>query len=284
MNNEPSSGHYGRGLSSEDSHSIAPSDVTLEGELDMHVDKYETASCVSSHVPYATDDFRVELESMIGSMNSSFVSEKTLIGEDDGDDVESISGLSSVQSFSMYDDGRMRMNFGRGNNNNGNCTEDHFRNDNGDWRNRMDWSNRNARLDPCNDSRSSNSNGGRSNFLLHGRHHSMYVGNVSPFTGDHHRGTYSAMAANIQSAYGGEPDNSSLGPPSLPVSVATIHRRLANPRTPIFDAHQHVDKAESDTVVSMHRNNSLPRPHSYAAPQSNLLKYRLSLARKRDLV
>ncbi|ODN05550.1 Metastasis suppressor protein 1 [Orchesella cincta] len=273
MNNEP---HYGRGLS-DDSHSIAPSDVTLEGEVDMH-DKYETASCVSSHVPLTTDDFRTELESMIGSMSSCSVSEQTLIGDEDAD-LESISGLSSVTSFGMYEDGGVNYRTM-----NGNCLNEHYRNDNGDWRNRADWCNKNVRMDPCGDIRNNNG-GSRSNFLLHGRHHSMYVSNGSSFTPDH-RGSYSSMTANIPGVFH-EHDSA---PPSLPVSVATIHRRLANPRMPIFDA-QHAEKTEHppETIVSsphmgMHRNNSLPRPHSYAAPQSNFMKYRLSLARKRDLV
>jgi len=106
------------------------------------------------------------------------------------------------------------------------------------------------------------------------------------------------MNHNSEPLYGfGRNENN--GPASLPLNTATIHRQYANPQIPVlngssrFDGNGNTASAGSASVstnsnhthVGLYRNNSLPRPHSIAAPQqSSFMKYRLSMAKKRDFV
>lgn len=252
--------HYNSRGYSDDTASIAASERTLEGDFTMHVD----TSCHSaSHVPFG---FRRELENMVGSIGTCSVSSKTMSQLRDDADVESISGLSSVFDDDASTCRSINSSFSKGIYYSPNAGG-------GDWQSKQDWLNGNVGVGL---NSTDNNAGGRGNFLLQGRHHSMYVSSASTFA-DHLRNSFPIEEREADSL-----------PPTLPLSVATIHRRLANPRVPVFDG-QTAEKVEPEgtaslPTVGMHRNNSLPRPHSYAATQNNFMKYRLSLARKRDLV
>lgn len=258
-----------------DSQSIISNDQNLEGELhELHVANYgisESRSSIS-HVPLSSDAFRSELENMVGSMSTYSFSEKP-----DDTDIESISGISSV-----YDDACSR-NTGDSFINKGMA---YYPNESGDWQRKVDWINGNLP-----ESNHNHDQPGRNNYMLNGRHHSMYVSNSrSSYCGDYAVNSFSGNGAASSIVNHSGSFNDPEQPSSLPpLSVATIHRRLANPRVPVFDG-QNAEKPDptdgipSAPHVGVHRNNSLPRPHSYAAPQTNFMKYRLSLARKRDLV
>lgn len=76
---------------------------------------------------------------------------------------------------------------------------------------------------------------------------------------------------------------SEQGPESLPpTSTATIHRHYANPQIPVLNGNSLFSGGSGGPMHNpLHRNNSLPRPHSIAGPQqSSFMKYRL----KRDFV
>jgi hypothetical protein len=93
----------------------------------------------------------------------------------------------------------------------------------------------------------------------------------------------------------------SSGPQSLPLDTAAIpQRNNPNPYRPVIDgrtlfrhnsntegsggAQQQQPQIYNNNGILLHRNNSLPRPHSIAAPQNQtFMQYRLA-AKKRDFV
>lgn len=264
---ESSAGAQGgpRGFTTESpSTTSSERDHTSEGEFSMNVEAYNP----TSHAPLNLGAYGKQLESMIGSMSHCSFS-----GKHYDTDLESISEMGSV-----YDDSSAGVDgsfLSKG--------LTYYPNDGGDWKSKLDWQNGNVHPEHSNSVHS-----GRTNFMTNGRHHSMYVSSSrSSYCGDYPGGTFSGSVVGH-----GNHSNSFTSdtpcPSSLPLSVATIHRRVANPRVPVFDG-QTTDKPDPDGTISapsvgIHRNNSLPRPHSYAAPQTNYMAYRLSLARKRDLV
>lgn len=244
-----------------DSQSVTSSDQISEGDNTIDCVKWNNAKPVL-HIPLTSGAFTKELESMVGTMSQCSFGEKHY-----DTDLDSFSEIGSV-----YDDASVCRSV------TGSYGKDmsYYPVEAGDWQAKMDWQNGNYDVN-----NSSGAAGGRSSYMTQGRHHSMYVSNSrSSYCGD-----YSTFSGHNEHISNDCNDNSA--PTSLPLSVATIHRRIANPRVPIFDA-QTNEKPEAEATQStpavMHRNNSLPRPHSYAAPHSNFMKYRLSLAKKRDLV
>jgi hypothetical protein len=259
-------------------------------------DSSTTGSISSARAKLSTDDFRMELQSMINSMNSiseSFSEPNYFNGRQQQysppgnmNQRQSNGGdpLYDIPEASRFREERESASEGRQLSFSSSRSESGRNSSPGELTSRL-------------------SNGSGIAYLLQNRHRSLHSSSSCDYSSIsssdlmNHNNSRTIFGNHDETDGGG----GGGGPDSLPLNTATIHRHYANPQIPVlngsslFSGNSNnngagvVGSGSNNTnqnhFMGLNRNNSLPRPHSIAAPQqsSSFMSYRFS-AKKRDFV